>query len=437
RLTPSLAALSQLVGKIWDAVNDPMVGVLSDKTVSRWGRRYPWMIYGAIPFGLFFFLQWIVPFDGTKSFNQWPLFWYYTIISILFNTLFTVVNLPYTALTAELTQDYNERTSLNSFRFLFSIGGSILSVIVAGIFAQVIPNNKAIQYLAMGGVCALLSIIPIYLCVWGTRARAVAVAAQDEDLEKPVSLPFIQQLKIAFNNRPFLMVVGIYLFSWLSMQLTATIIPYYVRDWMKLNDSLSVTLVILAVQGTAMGMLLVWSAVSDRVGKKATYFMGMGLWIIAQIGLFFLQPGQIGLMYVLAVLAGFGVSTAYLIPWSMLPDVVELDELRTGQRREGIFYSFMVFLQKICLGIAVALVLQSLGWAGYVAPTAQVPLPPQTDAVLWVIRIAIGPLPTIALIAGLVLAFFYPLTRDVHASILLQLRERKLQQQSMESGESS
>ena len=106
-------------------------------------------------------------------------------------------------------------------------------------------------------------------------------------------------------------------------------------------------LVTIAVQGTALLMLPVWSAISKRFGKKAAYFMGSGIWIIAQAGLFFLQEGQVVLLYILAVMAGCGVSTAYLIPWSMIPDVTDLDELETGQRREGIFYAFMVLLQKL------------------------------------------------------------------------------------------
>jgi GPH family glycoside/pentoside/hexuronide:cation symporter len=157
--------------------------------------------------------------------------------------------------------------------------------------------------------------------------------------------------------------------------------------------------------------------------------MGMSVWIIAQAGLFFLQPGQIAFMYVLGVMAGFGVSTAYLIPWSMLPDVIELDELTTGQRREGIFYSFMVFLQKVSLAVAVALVLKSLEWNQYIRSTPENLAPIQPDSALLAIRIAIGPLPTIALICGLILAYFYPLTREVHADILLKLKERKLKAQ--------
>jgi glycoside/pentoside/hexuronide:cation symporter, GPH family len=143
------------------------------------------------------------------------------------------------------------------------------------------------------------------------------------------------------------------------------------------------------------------------------------------MGLFTLQPGQNVLMYIFAVMAGLGVSTAYLVPWSMLPDVIELDELRTGQRREGIFYSFMVFLQKICLGVAVAAVLQSLEWTGYLHPTADVAAPIQPAAVLTAIRLSIGPVPTLSLICGLVCAYFYPISREMHQQILLQLQERR------------
>jgi glycoside/pentoside/hexuronide:cation symporter, GPH family len=178
--------------------------------------------------------------------------------------------------------------------------------------------------------------------------------------------------------------------------------------------------IMLAVQGTALAMLSVWNKISQKVGKKAVYFMGTGFWIISQAGLFLLQPGQETLLYVLAMMAGLGVSTAYLIPWSMLPDVIELDELETGQRREGLFYSFMVFLQKICLGVALAVILQSLEWTGYDSHSQT-----QLPAVLMAIRLAIGPIPTVSLIGGLILAYFYPITRERHQQILLQLSERR------------
>lgn len=156
------------------------------------------------------------------------------------------------------------------------------------------------------------------------------------------------------------------------------------------------------------------------------------MWVIAQIGLFLLQPGQVVGMYVLAVMAGFGVSTAYLVPWSMIPDVIELDELNTGQRREGLFYGYMVLLQKLALAIGVFLVGQALQVSGFLKTTAGQPIPTQPDSALWAIRLMIGPIPAVILLIGLVLAYFYPITREVHAEILLKLQERKLQEQKLQ-----
>ncbi len=415
-----LAGSILMVGKIWDAINDPFVGVLTDRTESkRWGRRLPWLLYGAIPFGIFFFLQWIVP-----STNVWVLFWYYVIIGVISQVFFTVVNLPYTAMTPELTQDYDERTSLNSIRFAFSIGGSILSLLLARLIFALIDNRQQ-QYLALAAVCAVISVLGLFWCVWGTRDRVLAFEAKRTQSEESESIPFREQIKIVFNNKPFLFVIGIYLFSWLGVQITASVIPYFVIYCMKLEES-DVPTVMIGVQGTALLMLFVWGALSKRVGKKAVYFMGMFLWIIAATGLFFLQPGQIGLMYVLAVMAGCGVSVAYLVPWSMMPDVIELDELQTGQRREGLFYGFMVLLQKFGLAFGLFLVgiaLQSSGFQENVPGQTQLPIQP--DAALSAIRIAVGPIPIISLICGLFLTYFYPITREMHAEMLLKLEEKR------------
>ncbi|MEC4816017.1 MAG: MFS transporter [Scytonema sp. PMC 1069.18] len=425
-----LAGSILLIGKIWDAVNDPFIGVLSDRTQSRWGRRLPWMFYGAIPFGIFFFLQWIVPrFSSDRTTNMWGLFWYYVIIGVISQVFYTVVNLPYTAMTPEMTQDYDERTSLNSFRFAFSIGGSIISLLLAKVIFDNIGDRQQ-QYLVLAAVCSVISILGLYWCVWGVRVRAIAFEARRAQTEESSSIPIKEQLKIVFSNRPFLFVITIYLFSWLAVQVTASIIPYFVVNWMGWKES-DVPTVLIGVQGTALLMLFVWSAVSQKVGKKAVYFMGMSFWLIAQAGLFFLQPGQNTLMYILAVMAGIGVSTAYLVPWSMMPDVIELDELKTGQRREGIFYGFMVLLQKFGLALGLFLVGISLEASGFKeAIPGQTALPIQPESALFAIRIATGPVPAICLIFGIIVTYFYPITREMHAEVLMRLRERKNQNES-------
>ena len=412
-----LASLVLVIGKVWDAVNDPIVGVMSDRTQSaKWGRRYPWILWGAIPFGITFVLQWVQPaMDGMA------LFWFYVVMGVLFNTAYTAVNLPYTALTPEMTQDYNERTSLNGFRFTFSIGGSLLSIILMIIISPMV-QDKGDRYLLASVIIAILSIGSLFWCVMGTKARTLSnrsvVVYEDE-------VPILQQVKIAFSNRPFLYVIGIYLCSWLALQITATVIPFFVSRYMlPLNENADrdTNFVVLAVQGTALLALSFWSWVSARYGKKATYFAGMGIWLIAQVGLFLLQPGQVVLMYVLAVMTGLGVSTAYLIPWSMLPDVIDLDELQTGQRREGLFYAFMVLLQKIGLALGIFLVGQGLALSGYQGDVKETPI-----AAILAIRVSVGPLPTVFLIAGVVLAYFYPVTKAYHDEVLLKLADRKNQ----------
>jgi GPH family glycoside/pentoside/hexuronide:cation symporter len=502
-LSAGMAGSILMIGKIADAINDPIVGIMSDRTRTPWGRRLPWMLLGTIPFGFFYCLQWIVPhFSNNLTVNQWGLFAYYAAVAILFNLAYTAVNLPYTALTPELTQDYNERTSLNSLRFSFSIGGSILSLALAGLIFITYAGDARQQFFTLGLSCSLLSVFALLWCSLriqergsipflnrrrkkrlGILAIAISITAVlfavlhfytllvggsqplnfisifalllsllvlgfgltllsaqpephliDADAQSEKSLPknapavsFFKQLKIVFSNRPFLYVMGIYLCSWLAVQLTASILIYFVVNWMELPEK-SFPLVAIAVQGTALILLFLWKAVSDRVGKKAVYFLGTSCWIVAQIGLFLLQPGQIGWMYALAILAGCGVSVAYLIPWSMIPDVIELDELKTGQRREGIFYAFMVLLQKFGLALALFLVGIALEAAGFVAQIPGQPVPTQPASALLAIRIAIAPLPTLALIGGLILAYFYPITKQVHEEIRLQLLERHAQQ---------
>ena len=139
-----------------------------------------------------------------------------------------------------------------------------------------------------------------------------------------------------------------------------------------------------------------------------------------------MQPGQVGLMYLLGIMAGFGVSVAYLVPWSMMPDVIELDELQTGQRREGVFYGFMVLMQKFGLAFGLFLVgiaLQASGFQENIP--GQTELPIQPDTALTAIRVAVGPIPIICLVCGLFLTYFYPITREMHAEILLKLEERR------------
>ncbi|HEY9881418.1 MAG TPA: MFS transporter [Leptolyngbyaceae cyanobacterium] len=412
-LNPLAAGTVLLIGKVWDAVNDPFVGYLSDRTNSRWGRRYPWMFLGAIPFGITFFLMWLVPDWGETG-----KFWYYVVTSALFQVFFTVVNLPYTTLTAELTQDYDERTELTAFRLASSVTGAIGALVLGLLVTQAIPEQRQL-YLVLGGICAALSVLPQFWCIFGTYPYAKRQLEAHPELIEDAStaLPFFEQLKIVFSNRAFLFIVGIYMFAWLALQATASIIPYYAIFWMKQDTYF---LAALLVQGPSIAMMFAVNLISKRVGKQGAFYIGIGSWLVVQIALFFLQPGQTGVLYLLCILASFGVATAYVVPWAMLPDVIELDELQTGQRREGIFYAFMTLLQKVGLAGGLFLVGAALQASGFVAANTE-----QPESALTAIRFFMGPVPMLLLIGSLVLTWFYPITREIHAEVLLKLAERK------------
>jgi GPH family glycoside/pentoside/hexuronide:cation symporter len=420
-LSQAAAGIVSLVGRIWDGVNDPLVGALSDRTQSRWGRRYPWMVLTTIPFGLTFVMMWLVP--SIESLTLRTL--YFILVYSLFQTFFTTVNLPYTTLTAELTQDYDDRTELTAFRLASSVAGAVLVLILGLMFTQQFPEQPRLAYLLLASICGLVAVITLGICVVGTYGRSQQQAAllrsQGRSLQEGTHLSWLQQLRVVFSTRPFLYVVGIYLCSWMALQITAAVIPFFVTSWMGLPQT-NAYIAALLVQGTAIPLMFVCNLISRRVGKRGLYFIGTGSWLIVQAGLFFLQPGQTALMYGLCVAASFGVATTYVVPWSILPDVVELDEANTGERREGLFYAFMTLLQKFGLGVGVALVSFALEAAGYQAGQAT-----QPDAALLAVRLAIGPLPMTLLAIGLVLVYFYPITREIHAEILLKLAERQAQ----------
>lgn len=415
RLNPAAAGTILLLLKFWDAVNDPFVGWLSDRTVTRWGRRRPWIAAGAIPFGLTFFLLWLVP-DWSDTWK----FVYYVLVAALGDTMYTVVNVPYAALTPELSRDYDERTSLNSYRFAFSIIGALLAAVVhpliVGRFADVQTG-----YMVSAAVWSIAATIPCFIVVAGTRENPNAVP----EIEPGERMGLLKQLRIVFSNVPYRFVITLYLLSWLVLQMVATVLAYYMTYYMGRPGQLP--LVLLAIQGSTFFFLFVWNLASRRLEKRTVYSIGASIWLVVQIALYFLTPDQFRLIYPLGILAGAGLGVAYLIPWSMMPDVIEFDEWETGQRREGIFYGFMVFLQKAGLAAGLWVVGMVLAWSGYITPTDEVPVPVQPESALNAIRLFIGPIPVVLLLASLVLVYFYPITRSKHAEIRAALARRNLE----------
>ena len=414
-LSPALTGGILLFGRLWDAINDPLVGWLSDRTQSPLGRRFPWMLAGIWPLAICSILLWIVPPIG----NQAGLLVYYAVLSLVTFAAFTAVQLPHTALAAQLSNDYDERTALISMKSAFSISGSLVGLSMAWVvFGRVTEPEQ--QYQVLGVLSAGLAILTMGICIAGTYGRYWQVQTRRMRLSVPVMPPsFLVELSSVFRNTAFRHILGLYLCGWMGIQLTAAMLPYFIDAWMNLPDSHFAQMA-LTVQSSAIAMTLVWEQVAKRSNKRTVFLVGAPLAIVALMGLATIQPGQLLWMYILGAVAGAGIATQYLVPFAMLPDVIDLDELETGLRREGLYFSAVIFLQK--LGIALALFIsgQLLTWTGFIANAVEQPTP-----ALWTIRLLIGPLPSILMLLSVGFAYLYPINRQRHQQIVRALEERR------------
>ena len=416
-LDPAAAGISLGIGRIWDAFNDIFIGTLSDRTRSRWGRRRPYLLFGAIPFGLAFILMWLVP----PTNEQTLLLIYYTAMYILFDTLFTLTNVPYIALTPEIAPTYDERTSLHSYRMAFSIGFGLIAAIVplaiVGAIAGPDPSLEARRsaYAAMAVIIGILSIIPIYVTVF-----AVHENPDYQDLPTP---SLRQSFRIATGNKAFLIAAGIYLLTWMPIDLIQFVLVFLLRDYFGL-DAEGVDVVFALLFGVAVLALPLWVWVSGRWNKNRAYQVGIAFLAVVLVVLSFTQPGQTGLVALLAILAGIGISAAHAIPLAMLPDTIEWDELRTANRQEAAYYSVVTLIQKLVGAVTIALTGALLAATGYVQQTSaqNVAQPPEAIAA---IRFLVGPLPAALFMAGIVLCAFYPLTRERHARMLKAIEKKR------------
>ena len=414
---PARAGLVLLIAKIWDAVNDPIVGTLIDRTKTRWGKRRPWLLIGSIPFALAFVLHFLVP-----PFSETGKFIYYIFVAILLDAGFTAVNVPYAALTPELSENEQDRTDLNMYRFSFSVLGGLVAAVlyntfVNQVYADTPRTGNLIQGLIVAGVIILSNIIVFAF----TREKNVML---EEDEEEP--MPFWEGFRVALSSRPFLYVTGIYMCTWIAIQFVQSLILFLFRDWVGGDPGQQFTLLLMGLQISIFLFILFWGNMSHRLGRKRVFYLGVPIWMLVQVALFFVQPGQVTLVIVLALLAGIGVSLGFLIPWSLMPDVIDHDELVTGQRREGVFYGFFVFLQKF--GIALGLFVQGqvLEWAGYLTPPeGSIEVPAQPESALFALRMLIAWVPILLLFISIILVYLYPITREKLAEIQSQLEARR------------
>ncbi len=406
-LEPGKAALAIFIGKSWDYINDPIVGYIADRTRTRWGRRRPYLLFGFIPFGLAFMLMWYRP----PIENQWGLVAYYAFAYFLYDTILTIVSMPYVALTPELTQDYDERTSLTSYRMAFSLFGGLVAFVLPLMIIGTLRPENADRVLTMGVIFGIVSALPLLLTFFGTREKEEYASQPQPNLR--------EQFRAVRGNRAFWFAAGIFLFTWTAIEIIQNMLLLFLKYRMQLEAESDI--VAGAVFITAILVLPFWVWVSQKTDKRRSYIYGMLFLSAVMLVLIFLDPSLgLPLIIMLASLAGIGISATHVLTWAMIPDAVEVDELESGARHEGMFYALVTLFRKAASSIAIPMTALVLGWSGYVSNSAQ-----QAESAVWAIRILIGPVASLFLLGGILFARFYPLTREAHAAARDKIESRR------------
>jgi GPH family glycoside/pentoside/hexuronide:cation symporter len=408
-ILPALAGNALLIGKFWDAVNDPLFGWIADRTNAKIGRRRVFMFFGAIPLGISISLLWFVP----QGVSRVMTFIWIALTFILFDTLWTLTNVPYYALTSELTDDYDERSALTTFRMVMAVPaylvGVALTPIIVGAFALE-RSGWGFVGILYGAICAVVLLISAS----GLRERQKVIATE-------ATTNVWGSFKATFSNRPFLQLCVAYLVINLSFALIKTLMAYFLEYHLLMKGEIPLVMGLMLVFVTLS--LPVWKKFSEKLDKGPAYAIGMSIGAIAVGCSFFLPHEKSTLIYILASLAGIGFGAQWIFPWAMVADVVDYDRLNTGEFRSGMYFGVWGLATKISEAFAIA----GVGWilTGY----GYVPNVAQTTRSLFGIRFFFGPIPGIVILLTLPLLIWYPITRQKHASIRQQLAEKDTQQE--------
>jgi GPH family glycoside/pentoside/hexuronide:cation symporter len=400
-LPPWMAGLVLMLARLWDAINDPLVGWLSDKTRTPWGPRLPWLMGCAVPLGMAMAAMWWLPPGG-----PWTRFVIFVAIAVVANTLYTGVNLPYAALAAELTTSVNLRTRLNTARFTGSIIASLVGLVLGGLLLR--DHHDAASYGQLGLISGVIVSASALLCGWGIAPAART--CQRPQSEAGTTRRLLRRVR---GNGRFLRVLGLYLLLWCALQIMQTAALIFLPVVMRLPEGWSNWILLPFQISTLLGLWL-WTSVCHHQGRLPALRQGTALWIggcLAAMVLVPLDPaisplGSWGnglrlLLLVAAIVAvGVGASTAYLIPWSLLPDAIDADP----EKPAGQFSAWMVLAQKVCISLALFLFGNVMSLSGYQAARGAL----QPDSALIAIRLCMGLLPALLVVLGLLVMRRWP-----------------------------
>jgi len=396
-IRPVYAGAIFLCSKIWDAVSDPLMGIITDNTRSKFGRRRPYFFAGIFFIFISYVLLWLpVNFAAEAARVLFVLAAY-----LFFNTVFTMVMVPYYAMAAEISTDYNERTLISNIRLAFSMGSSILCALIPMIIVRSFDNIR-VGYVCMSVVFGLFFSLPFIGVFMDTRENAAA------KIGKFSIKTFLQPFKI----RSFRLLVTVYLSAFLSLDIISILVSYYMKYYMMRSGQTN--LVLGAVIISQILCLPIYFGLSKKIGKNGAFCIGAAITVIGIISMSLVSPNMpLAFMYIPPIIVGAGLSAGISMPWSMFGDVTDVGEFATGVHNSGSFSGIMTFVRKVCSAIAIFLITAMLDLGGYLRPIDGVEQL-QPNSVLFFIRLIIVAAPLLLLSIGIIAARRYPLNERTH-----------------------
>jgi len=419
RLDPGLVGLAFAISYgVWNAINDPLVGVLSDRTRTRWGRRIPYIALGTPLTFILFVLIWSPPLGGRPLTNpsHVGIFFYFAIIIALFDLAYTAVSVTYTALFPEAFEDLKERTEVSIYRQVAAMIGTALGLAIT----PVIVGALSERFGDLGGWTGAGVILG--LVGGGAFGFSLLGSQERKEASEEEALPLTVAFKETCTNRSFLAFVGAnlmicYIWSWLS-----AMVPFFTKYVIGAEEE-QMSLIFVGMFVTSMAFYPLWRKIALRLGSKRTLALAVTLFVVFMLPVLFVA--NLPQAFVMTLFVGAANSGITLVRDIVLSDVIDEDELHTGRRREGSYFGVNAFIKRlvmVLIGGSIGLV---LGLSGYDAELAA-----QPPSVALGIRLGMGLLPVVALAVFLAALKYYPLGKE--QVVALQGRLEVLHRQKAE-----
>ncbi len=406
-ITPQMAGLIYAIGIAWDAITDPFMGYMAERTRTKMGSYRPYIYYGSIPLALsFIVLLWVPPFEGILLLS------FLIVVNLIHRTCLRC-KCSHISLTARITDDSDERTKLTTARMLAaSFGTFSISALAFPIVLYFGGGEEALGFVYLGLIAGLVAVIILSITVYFVEERSFEFTKAE--------LPnFSKVFKSVSNNYPFWIVFSAILILISTYLMFNNNLIYFSKYALGFHEYQGLILGVLS--GTNLLAIPIWAFLAIKIGKKNTWMISMAFLFVGFLIFYFYPISELNeLLYILGCI-GFANGATGVLFWSMLPDTIEYGEWRTGIRTESSLYGFMTFAQKGAIAIAIAILGTVLTKIGF-EPNKE-----QTAQTLSDLKSLMSIIPLIGVFISFVLVYFYPIDKKFHQKLIDEIRVRKTQ----------